>query len=313
MAILAATAGLLLGALAGPTDRTFRVEQVYTVAPASDGKKVTLFVPVPQDDPWQVVTGLTIDGARFEIVFDPVYGDGAARAELPPEGGLVHVAYTITRRERGVTFGNATGAAAPSGYARWLHDDALVKVDDRVRTIAADVTRDAHTPEQKARAIYAYVLGTMKYEKTGDGWGKGSLIWACDMKYGNCTDFHALLIGLLRASGIPARFQIGYSVPPGLPPGSKGELAGYHCWADFYLDGVGWVPVDASEAWKHPEQREYFFGHHDANRFALSTGRDISFPGMHGPALNYFVYPYAEAGGAPAADRLSRKTTFVSK
>jgi transglutaminase-like putative cysteine protease len=219
------------------------------------------------------------------------------------------VGYIIARRERGVSYARATGGAAPSGYARWLRDDALVKVDDRVRKIAADVTKDAPTNLEKARAIYAYVLSTMKYQKTGEGWGKGSIVWACDMKYGNCTDFHALLIGLLRATGIPARFQIGYSVPAA----EKGDLHGYHCWADFYLDGVGWVPVDASEAWKHPEQRDYFFGHHDDNRFALSTGRDITFPGMRGPALNYFVYPYAEAGGAPASDRVTRKTTFVSQ
>jgi len=300
---------LLLGALAGPSDRSFRVEQVYDVKPGSDGKRVEVLVPVPQDDFWQTVTGLSIDGAAYEMVSDPVFGNAAARVDLPPEGGSIRVGYSITRRERSAELGRATGSAAPSGYQRWLRDDALVKVDDRVRKIAADVTQGAKTPLEKARAIYAYVLSTMKYQKTGEGWGKGSIIWACDQKYGNCTDFHALMIGLLRAEGIPARFQIGYSVPPG----EKGDLPGYHCWADFYVDGVGWVPVDASEAWKHPEQREYFFGHHDANRFALSTGRDLSFAGMHGPALNYFVYPYAEAGGLPAADRVGRKTTFVAQ
>ncbi len=300
---------LLLGALASPTDRSFRVEQVYEVKPATDGKPVELFIPIPRDDAWQTVTGLSIAGASFDMVYDPSFGNAAARAALPSQGGSVRVGYSIKRRERAAGLSAATGAPAPSGYARWLQDDALVKVDERVRKIAADVTKGAATPLEKARTIYGYVLSTMKYEKTGEGWGRGSLIWACDMKYGNCTDFHSLLIGLLRAEGIPARFQIGYSVPVE----RAGELPGYHCWADFYLDGVGWVPVDASEGWKHPDQREYFFGHHDANRFALSTGRDISFPGMRGSLLNYFVYPYAEADGVPASDRVVRKTTFVAQ
>jgi transglutaminase-like putative cysteine protease len=170
------------------------------------------------------------------------------------------------------------------------------------------VTRNARTPLDKARAAYAYVLSTMRYDKpqgAKEGWGRGDIMWACDRKYGNCTDFHALFIGLLRASGIPARFSIGYS----LPDGEGGELAGYHCWADFYLDGVGWVPVDASEAWKHADRRDYFFGHHDANRVQVSTGRDLALPGMHGTPLNYGVYPYAEADGQAVAVTRATKWT----
>jgi transglutaminase-like putative cysteine protease len=79
-----------------------------------------------------------------------------------------------------------------------------------------------------------------------------------------------------------------------------GDIAGYHCWARFWMDGLGWLPVDASEAWKHPEKRERFFGGHDENRVQLSVGRDLRFPGMAGE-LNYFVHPYAEAGGRPTA------------
>jgi transglutaminase-like putative cysteine protease len=78
-------------------------------------------------------------------------------------------------------------------------------------------------------------------------------------------------------------------------------------WADFYLDGAGWIPVDASEAWKHPERRDYYFGHHDADRVALSTGRDIRFPGMNGPPINFFVYPYAEKNGKPSPSDGSRR------
>jgi transglutaminase-like putative cysteine protease len=251
------------------------------------------------------VTGLAIDGAPFEVVHDSTYGNQAARLQLPPTGGTVTVRFDVERKERSADLQAARAAAVPSGYARWLGDDALVKIDDRVRRIAADVTRGKPTPIYKARAIYDYVESTMKYVKKGEGWGRGSLVWACDMKYGNCTDFHALMIGLLRASGIPARFQIGYSVPES----PAAELSGYHCWADFYIDGAGWIPVDASEGWKHPGQRDYFFGHHDANRVALSTGRDLVLPGMRGAPLNYFVFPYAEAEGQPV--EVTRKTRFT--
>lgn len=289
--------------------RRFQIDQRFTVAVAPpETHAITLWVPLPIDDPWQVVTGLAVEGAPFEVVHDARYGNTAARFSLPVQGGSVTLRFVIERHERGSTdLARATGRAAPDGYQRWLAPDALVPIDARVRRIATDVIHGAQSPLARARAVYDYVLSTMHYEKRGTGWGRGDFMWACDMKYGNCTDFHALFIGLLRALGIPARFQIGYAVPDG----KSGELPGYHCWADFYLDGVGWVPVDASEGWKHPDRRAWYFGHHDANRFALSFGRDITLPGMRGAALNYFVYPYAEADGHPIkVERTSRYTSL---
>jgi hypothetical protein len=60
------------------------------------------------------------------------------------------------------------------------------------------------------------------------------------------------------------------------------------------------VPVDISEAWKHPEKRAYFFGAHDDNRVQFTMGRDLRLsPSQDGEPLNYFVYPYVEVGGKP--------------
>jgi transglutaminase-like putative cysteine protease len=75
-------------------------------------------------------------------------------------------------------------------------------------------------------------------------------------------------------------------------------VSGYHYWAEFYARGVGWVPVDASEAAKDPARRAYFFGAHDENRVEFTTGRDLLLnPRQAGQPLNFFVYPYAEADG----------------
>jgi transglutaminase-like putative cysteine protease len=285
--------------LAAAPSRTFRIEQTIDI-PAQSGP-VSLWVPVPHDDKWQTVSAVAIDNA--EVVRDSL-GNQAARYTIPATGGQLKVAYTVERRER-----DADLTAAPSAAPlekEWLKNDRLVIVDDKIRKISAEVTKGAKTPVEKARAIYGYVLANMKYQKTGDGWGNGSIIWACDEKYGNCTDFHALFIGLMRAAGVPARFEIGRSVPP-----DSGPVAGYHCWADFQ-SGVAWIPVDASEAWKHPEKKDYFFGHHDDDRFALSMGRDLKLPGMKGDALNYFVDPYGElADGTKVKLKQTTQVTTV--
>ena len=137
----------------------------------------------------------------------------------------------------------------------------------------------------------------MHYDKSGEGWGRGDAVWACDSKHGNCTDFHSLFIGMMRSSGIPARFEIGFPLPEGK---TEGDIPGYHCWAEFYIRGIGWIPVDASEASKNPAKKDYFWGALDVNRVLFSYGRDIRLSADHqGEPLNYFIYPYAEANGQP--------------
>ena len=66
----------------------------------------------------------------------------------------------------------------------------------------------------------------------------------------------------------------------------------------FGFGGVGWVPIDASEAQKFADKRDYYFGHLCENRVQLSSGRDVNLvPKQAGEPLNYFIYPYAEADG----------------
>jgi transglutaminase-like putative cysteine protease len=184
---------------------------------------------------------------------------------------------------------------------QYLKPDRLVPLDAQIRAWARDVVdkADAHTPLEMAHAIYNHVVATVKYDKTGKGWGRGDIYYACEERRGNCTDFHAIVIGYARSLGIPARFAIGFPLPADR---GEGKIAGYHCWAELYVKGIGWVPIDASEAAKNPSKREYFFGAHDENRIEFSKGRDIVLtPKQKGEPLNYFVYPYAEVDGAPLA------------
>ena len=186
--------------------------------------------------------------------------------------------------------------------SRYLQPDRLVPLDDTIRKWAREVVdaAGAKTDLEMARAIYNHVVSTVKYDKSGKGWGNGDIYYACDARRGNCTDFHAIFIGYARAVGIPARFAIGFPLPADR---GAGKIAGYHCWAEFYAKGIGWVPVDASEAAKNPAKREYFFGAHDENRIEFTKGRDILLaPKQQGAPLNYFVYPYVEVDGAKYTD-----------
>ena len=60
------------------------------------------------------------------------------------------------------------------------------------------------------------------------------------------------------------------------------------------------MPVDISEADKHPELKQYYFGNLTEDRVSFTKGRDLILePKQDGDPLNYFVYPYVEVDGKP--------------
>lgn len=39
---------------------------------------------------------------------------------------------------------------------------------------------------EQGRALYDHVLGRLKHDKSGSGWGRGDAQYACDARAGNC-------------------------------------------------------------------------------------------------------------------------------
>ena len=145
----------------------------------------------------------------------------------------------------------------------------------------------------------------MKYMKFGN-YGRGDSNYACDVKTGNCTEFHSYFISLARSLGIPARFAVGASIPSDR---NEGGIDGYHCWAEFYAEGKWW-PIDISEANKYSALATYYFGHHPANRIEFSKGRDLKVvPGPASGPINFLAYPILEINGKETVT----KTTFLFK
>jgi transglutaminase-like putative cysteine protease len=118
----------------------------------------------------------------------------------------------------------------------FLQTDQRVLLQGIIAELSAQETRGIQDPLAKARAIYDYVIATMRYDKSGTGWGNGDAVWACTAKRGNCTDFHSLFIGMMRAAGIPARFEIGFPLPTDQ---RAGTVPGFSCQMLFLRHGPG--------------------------------------------------------------------------
>lgn len=280
---------------------------VHVPAMPAGNKELRLWIPLPYEETYQSVSNLKIESpVAYHIDHEKQYGNRYAylvvNAAKNKEPFDIRVSFHVQRFEHRVSLdGKNEPPDRPAiATARFLQPDRLVPINGVIENISQQETQGVTAPLDKAQHIYNYVIATMHYDHNGTGWGHGDAVWACDSKHGNCTDFHSLFIGMARAAGIPARFEIGFPLPTNA---HDGAITSYHCWAQFYVQGIGWIPIDASEAWKHPEKHDYFFGATDDNRVKMSLGRDIRLnPPQKGDPLNYFVYPYAELDGKPFAD-----------
>jgi transglutaminase-like putative cysteine protease len=287
--------------------RDFVFHYETRIGPISPGSgPVHVFVPLARtSEPQQVVAEHVTATIPGRIETEARYGNRFWHGTLERAAGEtieVRVETTVSRRtSRRERPGAASRALDPTQQAEFrdfLGANERVAVGHPILDpILAEVALLAGSdePSSRARATYDWVVDNVEYKKVGTGWGNGDTFWACSERYGNCTDFHALFISLARTQGIPARFEIGFPVPEDRP---AGEVAGYHCWVSFYLTETSWFPIDASEAFKHPDKRDHFFGTHPNDRIHLTTGRDLRLgPDHRGPPLNYFVYPHVEVGG----------------
>ncbi len=303
---------MLIGLLAGISAyagnikaQPFKLTYTFIIADIhEDAKEIRYWVPLPDQSQYQSIIKVDINmPGKYAIKNDAKYknkilcGVYKYRGVSTIKGAIT---FYVTRRERIAEPFNILEPEQDlhsDGLDLYLRPGRLVTLSPRIKKLASTITEGKNNPLNKARAIYNYVFENMEYSKSTPGWGLGDTERTCDIMQGNCTDFHSLFISLARASGIPAKFVIGFS----LPDKKTAVLEGYHCWAEFYINGKGWIPVDISNAWKEKSKKEYYFGSLDQNRIQFTTGRDITLPLTQGSELlNYFIYPYFAADGQGA-------------
>lgn len=292
-----------------PRSRTFLFTYAGSVTGLKPGERARVWLPKPPSNDYQDAAVESKDlpaGAKAER--EPTLGNDMWYFEAPAgaDGTIpFRVTYKITRRE---VRGDGKVTENESQLARLLQPTPLVPTDGK----PLELLKDKPVPQDQLAAgklFYDLVNNHMRYSKEGTGWGRGDAVWACQSGYGNCTDFHSLFMSLARSRQIPAKFEIGFPLPP---KRGEGEIPGYHCWAWFRPKGKGWVPVDISEANKSmdPKLRAYYFGNLTEDRVVFTTGRDLDLaPRQAGKPLNFFVYPYVEVDGKPY-EKVTRKFMF---
>jgi len=157
-------------------------------------------------------------------------------------------------------------------YGRFTAPDALVPSANPEIVKAAAIAAGAEkNPWLKARRIYEWLLGQLKYAPATE-----DLLTAWRLKRGDALVYSSLYCALLRAAGIPSRMVSGYLV------GDSGMPTRRHFWDEFYVETLGWVPVDpllGDEKSLIPTQpgedfdgKSYYFGNLDNQHVTFTKG-----------------------------------------
>ncbi|HUK90603.1 MAG TPA: transglutaminase domain-containing protein, partial [Blastocatellia bacterium] len=206
-------AGSAPARLATPQTRVFEFTYRTQITQVPEGtKELRIWIPNPVTDAHQLIGDVHIVSPVEAVVHKDLRFDNSILfVSIPnPKSTPIEIELKFkVRRSEYIKKDFARRQPVSAGrldpsVAAYLKPDRLVPLNDRITGLAAEVTAGKTTDLEKARAIYDYTLANMKYDKSGEGWGHGDILYACDAKHGNCTDFHALFIGLCRASGIPA-------------------------------------------------------------------------------------------------------------
>jgi transglutaminase-like putative cysteine protease len=188
-------------------------------------------------------------------------------------------------------------------YRTYTRSDADCLITPEITALAKKIVGDEKNPYRASRKIYDYVVDNVKYSLMPH-LSLGALempesSYVYEHHYGDCGAQSLFFSALCRAVGIPARCCGGMQLAP--------KRNSCHFWAQVYIPGYGWVPVDTSIAQavmsvdgltsaEKNRIRDFFFGSMDPYRLYIQNETDLDFyPPKNGQRLLRLAFQYPDA------------------
>lgn len=141
-------------------------------------------------------------------------------------------------------------------YRDWVYEQYLTIPEDAYELLLKYFNLSENmTTTQAKQEIASKLEQVLSYQEstvTNSG-DRGFLSYTLEVSgQGYSVHYATLATLLLRSCGIPARYVEGYLVTANqaemMPDGHTLTLTqkNSHAWAEYYLDGVGWIPFDAT-------------------------------------------------------------------
>lgn len=328
---------------------TFELRNEVKVKVPEGAQRVRVWIALPQEnDPAQQVSDLKVDAPYPTRIERDSEGSRVLYLETqsPREKEFTVVTTAVVTRAE-VRSGVDAGKARPltdadrARFAKYLQPNKFVVIDDEVRKLARDIVANESNPVRAARKLYDWTIENVDYwvkdPKNKKASPVGSTTYCLQFRTGNCTDFQSLWTSLARASGIPTQIVYGSFLKPELR--GQDQDQSYHCWAEFYAPGLGWVPHDVSVADLYagdypitednrrlvrltsadgtfgtdPAKVNYYFGNLDERRVVWSRNRDLTMsPKQDAEPVNALPKAHVEVDGKvhPEGTGWVRKLTY---
>ncbi len=238
-----------------------KVEATYTYEvryPNLEANEWEVVVARPRDLPGQSVAKVTVEPAGEELTDATALKQPLLRLSLRPETADQKKTVKVVVRTEATLMGRRliplpAGTRAPNvpppgdderkaalaATPRLDHDSAAFQ-----KWLDANQLRKQKKESDVdfALRVFRTLRRTMTYKRPFDHDGKAST--TCQAGVGDCGCLSTVFVCALRASDVPARELVGRLVKSD-QPFEKTEY-GAHARAEFFAEGVGWVPVDAS-------------------------------------------------------------------
>ena len=155
-------------------------------------------------------------------------------------------------------------------YNQYTRPTALLpSTNETIKKYATSIVRLEKNRWQKAKRIYEHIIGNFEITKEEIADRTQDVLSFLESKKGSAYDASLLFATLGRSVGIPTTIIAGVAI-------DKANKTYLHWWNAFYIEGLGWVPVDIGMALGFPFRSEmgdldsYYFGNIDANRISFS-------------------------------------------
>nr|WP_302684932.1 transglutaminase domain-containing protein [uncultured Dialister sp.] len=163
-----------------------------------------------------------------------------------------------------------TYLGAEKEYRRFVYDHYLDIPDAVKQGLAAlgpiPPARSLSEKRQRVEDIRRFLAENYSYTRSPGKTPAGKdfiTYFLTESKKGYCTSFASAAVMLLRASGIPARYAAGLTVGADEIKGAPLSEGGLHrlsindhhahAWAEVYVDGLGWRPVEMTPGYEGSE------------------------------------------------------------
>jgi hypothetical protein len=144
---------------------------------------------------------------------------------------------------------------------------------DSIKAVSERIVGNETDPYQKVRKIFEWIDATFPWAGAREySTIKNIPQYVLENRHGDCGQVTLLFMTLARYNGIPTRWQSGFDMRPG--------QENLHDWGEFYIEGIGWIPVDQSygiNSFSDNDDVKYFYTNGiDAYRWIVNS--DFSQP-----------------------------------